>query len=134
MAANRSNKELLDEITALDPSAKVDGLNNGQLASLLDELKAKAPPVGDEDAKRLAEADKKAKEQAAAQVEANRLQEAADAAAKDGTAKHVVAAGMSITCKRGIVSEGEPVSAADFHSGNSDFDSLFERGAIVKAK
>src|SRR4051812_49053569 len=119
--ANRSNKELLDEITALDPSAKVDALNNGQLSSLLDELKAKAPPVNDEEAKRLAEADKKAKEQAAAQVEANRLQEVAAAAAKDGTAKHVVADGMAITCKRGIVGAGEPVSAADFGAGKVDF-------------
>lgn len=129
MPANRSNKELLDEIVVVDPSAKVDGLNNAQLSDLLDSLKAK-PPVSDEETKRLADADKKAKDQAAAQVEANRLQELADAAEKNGSAKHVVAYGMSVTSKRGIIDAGQPVISADFHA-TSDFRELLARGVIV---
>lgn len=104
-----------------------------------DKNKSPTPPVtaapavrGDEDVTAKAEA--AAAERAAEVVEANRLRAEAVKAAADGTAEFKVAAGLSITCLRGHVDEGQPISAADFADKEKGLADLISRGAIVKAK
>ncbi len=89
-----------------------------------------APPV-EEDVTAKAEAAAKAR--AAEQAEINRLREEAVKAAADGTSEFKVAPGLSITCLRGHVNEGQPISAADFAGKEKDLADLVSRGAIVKS-
>ena len=90
------------------------------------------PPVtGDKDVTAKAEASAKAR--AAEVAEANRLREEAVKAAADGLAEFKVAPGLSITCLRGHVNEGQPISAADFADKEKGLADLVSRGAVVKA-
>lgn len=50
------------------------------------------------------------------------------------TARYLVADGRAISTKRGIVSEGCEVTAADFARGQLDLDNLVERGAVIDRK
>jgi hypothetical protein len=56
-----------------------------------------------------------------------------EAAAAAKTSELKVAPGLSVTTKRGIVSEGETVSARDFVHGKTDVEDLLARGALVKS-
>ena len=140
-----TNKELSDQIltvaSKLGKTVDLNGLNNEKLSSLLDSLNTEAsaappapaaPAPSEEDVTAKAEAAAKAR--AAEAAEENRLRAEASKAAADGTAEFKVAPGMSITCKRGVVDENQPVFAADFHGKEKDLQDLAERGAIVKAK
>ena len=41
-----------------------------------------------------------------------------------------IAAGKAVTSKRGILAEGEAVTAADFPGGQKSLDALVESGAV----
>ena len=73
------------------------------------------------------DAEKRAKEAA----DANAARELAEKLAEKGTG-YVVAPGLSISTRRGIVDAGQPVSELDFVNGKADFADLASRKAIVK--
>jgi hypothetical protein len=76
------------------------------------------------------ELDKKAEEARLAAVASNKAREAA--AALTGL-QYCVLPGISIsTFARGIVEEGQPVTAADFHNGQAAMDDLIRRGCLVQ--
>jgi hypothetical protein len=144
-----SNKELTDQIISvaaeLGKTPVTDGLNNGALASLLSQLNeekaAKAgsgsesvvnpPPAGSAaGSAELAAAKIRAEEAAAA----NKLREEAAKAEAAGTSEWVVADGVSVSCLRGNVDAGKPLSASDFARGDLDIQDLANRvpPAVVK--
>jgi hypothetical protein len=142
-----SNKELTDQILViaaeLNKPVETNGLKNDDLVALLGKLTeektalASAPPAGSgpqagstdgAGANELAAARQRAKDAAAA----NELREAAAKAAATGASKWVVAPGLSVTCLRGIVDAGQPISANDFGGKDADLSDLVRRGAVVK--
>ena len=138
--ANRSNQSLIDDIVAL--SAKLGktvepdslkNLKNPELEAQLDSLQKEAPEAPKQSPEQVkAEADANAR--AAEVVASNKAREDAAKLAADGTAEYLVAPGLSITCRRGIVDGGQSISASDFHHPELDLKDLLKRGAIVKAK
>lgn len=50
---------------------------------------------------------------------------------KEEVKVNVIAKGKSITCKRGIKSEGQEVCADDFVGGSGVFNTWIEKGFIV---
>lgn len=97
---------------------------------------ATAPSMGPE-----AEAQRKENERRVAQIKAKKEAEAAVKAAEKEKRKVArVAAGKSITCARGVIAEGQPVTARDFCKFEEDLDEgqarlndLAGKGYIVPA-
>ena len=141
-----SNKELIDQIKAINPEAQTDGLKNAELLELLKTTKesVESPtegvsPVQVADVQKVAEADAAAKAQAEADAAA-KAQAEADAAAKAQAEAdaaeptepvYVVAEGASITSKKGILGPGSEVKAQYFaHNGEEILNSLLDRGLV----
>ena len=111
-----SNKDLIAEAEALaeglDIEINTEGLKNADLAALVSDLKAKQ-----RDAENVTQAD-------------------ADADADADAAVFTictVAAGKSVTSKRGIRGEGVEVYPGDFSGGEDTINSLIERGVLVRS-
>lgn len=112
-----SNKELITAILSVKPDAVTEGLNNAQLSEMLKTAKAEA------DAKALANA-------ATTQIDQDLKDKAAKVSDPDTVFK--VNAGKSITSKRGILCEGELISAADLSGGEEAFTVLLDKGYITE--
>ena len=53
--------------------------------------------------------------------------------APEDAVSYVVAPGKALTCKRGVVSEGEKVKAEHFPGGQETLDNLVEKGFVLKS-
>lgn len=151
-----SNKELTDDILALDPEAKVEGLTNPKLATLLKQLRAKAYVASKQpEIEKSAEVGAKlidvltqgkglqlvappeeyAPEPNAAPMVLDTDQpepepEPEPAAAAEPTNVHRVAEGKSITSKRGVLGPGDEVRPEYFVGGESVLADLIEKGLV----
>ena len=103
-----SNKELIANILAINPSAVTEGLTNAQLSEMVKGLKGS--------------------DAAAAQAD----EDAAAQALADAEKPYTVAKGKAITSKRGILSDGDEVRASDFAGGDEAFAALCKKGHIVR--
>lgn len=119
-----SNQELLDQIAELseklDKKVETEGLNNNELNKLAKELRAE-----------LKEFDNGADEAAAkkAEVQAQKEEDAKNAPELSGLR---VAPGRSVTSKKGIMDENQPVSANIFEGGEETVKKLLKAGILVK--
>ena len=93
-----SNKKLPAQIHAINAHEPIDGMNNKQLAALLVDMRATADTVTNTEA------------------------EAAEAV--EVTTGPTVAAGKSITTKRGILVAGDAIAASDLAGGEAAFAQL----------
>lgn len=117
------NKDQLTEaIIAIKPDADVADKTNAQLEELLASLQPTPPPAP--------EANPGGSAVDAAEAKTNA--QAAKAETVKVKSAYVIADGRSCTSKRGILAEGDPVSADDFVNGKDDFDRLIEDACIVK--
>ena len=149
-----SNKELTDDILALDPEAKVEGLTNPKLATLLKQLRAAekttdtdiAPkkstgfdliaPAETDPPTTTAAVDQSTPEPKVEEpkveepkVEEPKVEEPKPAAAEP-TNVHRVAEGKSITSKRGVLGPGDEVRPEYFVGGESVLADLIEKGLV----
>lgn len=137
-----SNKELIDQIKAINPEAQTDGLKNTELAELLKFVKesvvtqsegvtplqvSNPTHTDDEDAAAKAQAQAEADAAAKAQAEADAAQQSNDEPTEQ---VYVVVEGQSITSKKGVLGPGAEVKAEYFAGGEEIIESLLERGLI----
>jgi hypothetical protein len=101
-----SNNELIAQIKKLDAESDTEDLTNKELAELLAGLKA-APEDEPEDEP--------------------------EAAPTAPVAPYSVKKGGAVTSKRGILADGQALSAADLAGGQSALDALVKSGHVVKA-
>ena len=154
-----TSEELTTEATELAKGlgleVTTEGLNHAQLTALVSDLKAKTRDAAldtgadaAEDAQRAAQdaEDKRIEKEAeAAEAEEKRLEGKATEAEKKRIAAqkvkdkipHVVAPGKSITTRRGILGEGEPIEARDLddlkkEGGGDRIRDFVKTGHIVK--
>ena len=150
-----SNKELTDDILALDPEAKVEGLTNPKLATLLKQLRAKAyvaskQPEIEKSAEvgaklidvftqgkglqLVAPPEEDAPEPNAAPTVLDTDQPEPEPEPEPTTAEptkvHRVAEGKSITSKRGVLGPGDEVRPEYFVGGESVLADLIKKGLI----
>lgn len=90
-----------------------------------------ATKTTDETTNEQAAALRRAEEAAAEAAAANKAREEAAKLAPE-KAPYTVAAGLSVSCRRGIVDAGQPLTELDFEHGKRDLDDLVARGAVVK--
>ena len=110
---------LKQSILELDENADLEGKDFGALTAMLAELK---PEAGDS-----------AKEGAEAKVEAKAQKKADEKAAKKKKKPpFTIAAGKSITTKRGILADGDEIKAADLAGGSKAINDFVETGHIDK--
>lgn len=128
-----SNKDLRASITLLDATAVTSELNNAQLSALLKQLKADAESEAD-----ISEAD------AAAQAEKDALANAVNDDDDDdellqpdvevvAVAPYSIAAGKSVTCKKGILAHGDEIKAEYLGGEQKALDALVIAKVVVKA-
>jgi hypothetical protein len=145
-----SNKDLITSIEE-EATAKgadipdTEGKNNAELAGILKELKAKeaaapTPPSTDDedldndldnaeaqeaaDARRKASRDQAKKEDKAAKANA--------APPPPKPAPYIVATGKAITCKKGVLGEGEEIKKEYLGGGKESLDNLVKKGFVIK--
>lgn len=114
-----TNKELADDIHAIQPDIDVTGMNNKDLAALLKDLRAaqeistpspldlgapKAPDLGDNE---------------------NPIRPALN---------YVVVDGRSITSRRGMIHGGKPISSDDLSGGEEALKVLIAKGFVNELK
>lgn len=132
-----SNKDLIEDILAIDPDAKVEGLKNEQLYALLKELRAKQYV-----------ASKQPEIEKAATVEANLIDVLTQGKGLQISAPvehepepepeypatqiptYRVVEGRAITSKRGILGPGSEVRPEFFVNGEAVIAELLEKGTI----
>ena len=100
-----TNKELIESILNLDADAKVDDLNNKNLAALLKELNS-AEGNG---------------ELSIASVEEVKLH------------PYSIAKGKSVVCKKGILSHGDEIKSDYLGGGEDALNALVKSKVVVKA-
>ena len=134
------NKEQLTEaIIAIDPDAEVADKTHADLVEMLASLQPATPPpapgVDADDSAADANPDDGAVDALRAKADAavSRADKAA-AALDDERSKYPyqVAAGQGITSLRGILADGDPVSARDFKDGEVTLKYFLDLGCIVK--
>ena len=115
-----SNKDLIIEAEALAEELGLlvvtEGLNNKKLAALVSDLKAKKK-------------DAETQTQADDALESNEDEESDESAGEESLGP-VIAKGKSLTSRKGILTEGTPVTPDHFAGGQETFDDLKERGFI----
>lgn len=118
-----SNEIYIEQINGLaaklEKTVETEDLNNAQLGQMVKDLRAEVKERID-DAAAVA---------AAAEKDAGKVAEAE--APKEALGLRV-APGKAITSKRGIVSDGEPVSPDIFEGGQGTVESLVKRGFLVR--
>ena len=134
-----SNKELTEDILALDPEAKVEGLTNPKLATLLKQLRAAEKTTDTDIAPKkstgfdlIAPAETDPPTTAAPTVLDTDQPEPEEPkpAAAEPTNVHRVAEGKSITSKRGVLGPGDEVRPEYFVGGESVLADLIEKGLV----
>lgn len=119
-----SNKELADDIHAIQPEIDVTGMNNKDLAALLkdlraaQELSAPTPPdlSGPNDADNDPDLDDSDEDQ---------IRPASN---------YVVVDGRSITSRRGMINGGKPISSDDLSGGEEALKVLIAKGFVNELK
>lgn len=129
-----SNKDLRAEASVLGKELKIDlvltGLGNTELAKLVSDLKAKK-----RDAELTTQADDETEEAPAppAPDEEAAAPPAPDETDKEAVSLYFIAPGKAITCRKGILSDGDPIEPEWIAGDESVFINLVNRGYIVKA-
>ena len=142
-----TNEKLTEDILELDPEAKVEGLTNPKLATLLKELRAKTYVASKQpEIEKSAEVGAKLidvltqgkglqlvappeEDAPEPKVEEPKVEEPKPAAAEP-TNVHRVAEGKSITSKRGVLGPGDEVRPEYFVGGESVLADLIEKGLV----
>ena len=103
-----------------------DGLSNSKLEEVLEGLKSDAPPPPENGAEAAELARKEAEEQ--------REKDDAEAAelVEKNKPEYQVAPGKAITCKKGIVADGDEVKAEYFIDGDKAVKRFVKSGHIIK--
>ena len=103
-----------------------DGLSNSKLEEVLDGLKSDAPPPP----KNGAEAGELARKEA----EEQRKKDEAEAAelAEKNKPEYQVAPGKALTCKKGIIADGDEAKASYFVDGEKTLKHFIKTGHIIK--
>ena len=142
-----SNKDLIiaigEEATAKGvDTPDTEGKNNADLVGILKDLKAKEPvaptppPADDEDLDNdLDNAESEANAEAsrkAAQEQVKKEADANKAPPPPEPAPYTVATGKAITCKKGVLGEGEEIKETFLAGGKKDLDNLVKKGFVVK--
>jgi len=119
MIAILKELRLKQSILALDENADLEGKDLDALTAMLEELKPEPGNPASEAAEAKAEATAKKKSDKAA-------------AKKKKKPPFTIAAGKSITTKRGILADGDEIKAADLAGGSKSINDFVESGHIDK--
>lgn len=127
-----SNADIIKEIESLSAELEKDvpeteGKNNADLANILSGLKAEKKEA---DKDLTPNAGAKAAADAKADAKAKAEEEEAKAAKKP---PYYVADGKAVTCKKGMLSEGDEVKADYLGDGDKGLKALVEKGIVVKS-
>lgn len=128
-----TNAELIEQIKAINPEAKTDGLKNEDLRVLLKTTKESVvtqsegvTPLQVSNPTHIDDEDAAAK----AQAEADAAAKAQQSNDEPTEQVYVVVEGQSITSKKGVLGPGAEVKAEYFAGGEEIIESLLERGLI----
>ena len=143
-----SNEKLTEDILALDPEAKVEGLTNPKLVALLKQLRAAEKTTDTAVALNEALTPKKSTgfdliapaetdppptaepNAAPTGLDTDQPEPEPEPTAAEPTNVHRVAEGKSITSKRGVLGPGDEVRPEYFVGGESVLADLIEKGLV----
>lgn len=122
-----TNKELADDIHAIQPDIDVTGMNNKDLAALLKDLRAaqefSTPSPLDLSAPKGVDLD-----------DSDPDSEDSDEDHIRPALNYVVVDGRSITSRRGMINGGKPISADDLSGGEEALKVLIAKGFVNELK
>lgn len=127
-----TNKELADDIHAIQPDIDVTGMNNKDLAALLKDLRAaqefSTPSPLDLSAPKASDSDPDEDNDPDLDDEDNDPDPARPAL------NYVVVDGCSITSRRGMINGGKPISSDDLSGGEEALKVLIAKGFVNELK